>query len=162
MSEKRSYAMKQEKKDWLLNKSFFFLALHKEGVFELRQRDPYRMTNIYILKGVKYWMSSWLVKNIYSNTILLNSQKTGYYSPKRFGLIFFRGIFKAEFLNKDSYASLHILVEACNFPRIFAFHCSYLWLLLFSSWRHSFSIKLLRRNKWASTERRSRYVRLPW
>ena len=58
MSEKRSYAINQEKKDWLLNKSFFFLALHKEGVFELKQRDPYRMTNIYILKGVKYWVSS--------------------------------------------------------------------------------------------------------
>ncbi|CAH3129112.1 unnamed protein product [Porites lobata] len=33
---------------------FHLLALHKEGVFELKQRDPYRMTNIYILKGVKY------------------------------------------------------------------------------------------------------------
>ena len=54
MSEKGSCAIKQEKKDWLLNKSFFSLALHKEGVFELKQRDPYRMTNIYILKGVKY------------------------------------------------------------------------------------------------------------
>ena len=60
-----------------------------------------------------------------------------------------------EFLNKDGYTSLHILVEACSFPRIFAFHCSYLWLVLFSSWRHSFSIKLLRRNKWASRKEKS-------
>ncbi|CAH3183653.1 unnamed protein product [Porites evermanni] len=33
---------------------FHLLALHKEGVFEMKQRDPYRMTNVYILKGVKY------------------------------------------------------------------------------------------------------------
>ena len=31
-----------------------FPALHKNGVLQLKQRDPYMLTNIYIYKGVNY------------------------------------------------------------------------------------------------------------
>lgn len=33
---------------------YHLLALHKNGIFELKQRDPYQMTNIYIQKGTNY------------------------------------------------------------------------------------------------------------
>ncbi|XP_022785996.1 uncharacterized protein LOC111326296 [Stylophora pistillata] len=33
---------------------YHLLALHKNGIFELKQRDPYNMTNIYIEKGTNY------------------------------------------------------------------------------------------------------------
>ncbi|XP_020602670.1 uncharacterized protein LOC110041702 [Orbicella faveolata] len=33
---------------------YHLLSLHKNGVFELKQRDPYNLTNIYIHKGMNF------------------------------------------------------------------------------------------------------------